>query len=109
MAIGEAKQVVVSPAEGYGDHDPAGVSAVPRTSFPPNADIQPGMQFAARAPDGTQIPVTVREVKGDEVTIDVNHPLAGKTLHFDVKVTSVRQATDEELSHGHAHGPGGAH
>jgi FKBP-type peptidyl-prolyl cis-trans isomerase SlyD len=109
LGTGDSKQVVVSPAEGYGDHDPAGVQAVPRASFPAEADIQPGMQFAARAPDGSQIPVTVRDVKGDQVTIDVNHPLAGKTLHFDVKVASVREATADELSHGHAHGPGGAH
>ncbi|MGA9524629.1 MAG: peptidylprolyl isomerase [Myxococcaceae bacterium] len=109
MGLGDSKQVVVSPAEGYGNHDPAGVQAVPRTAFPPNAEIQPGTQFAARAPDGSQVPVTVRDVQGEQVTIDVNHPLAGKTLHFDVKVTSVRQATQEELSHGHAHGPGGAH
>ncbi len=109
MGSGDSKQVVVSPTDGYGDHDPAGLQTVPRTAFPPSADIQAGMQFAARAPDGSQVPVTVRDVKGDQVTIDVNHPLAGKTLHFDVKVQSVRDATQEELSHGHAHGPGGAH
>ena len=64
------------------------------------------MQLAAQGPQGA-IPVTVAEVKDDSVVIDFNHPLAGKDLTFDVEIIEVRDATDEEKSHGHAHGPGG--
>jgi FKBP-type peptidyl-prolyl cis-trans isomerase SlyD len=109
LSEGDSRQVVVKPADGYGDHDPAGIQAVPRAAFPAGMDVKEGMQFGARAPDGSQVPVTVKKVEGDQVTIDANHPLAGKTLHFDVKVKSVRQATEEEMQHGHAHGAGGAH
>jgi FKBP-type peptidyl-prolyl cis-trans isomerase SlyD len=109
LSEGDSRQVVVRPADGYGDHDPAGIQAVPRAAFPADMEIREGMQFGARAPDGTQVPVTVKKVEGDQVTIDANHPLAGKTLHFDVKVKSVRAATAEEMQHGHAHGEGGAH
>ncbi|HEY0095347.1 MAG TPA: peptidylprolyl isomerase, partial [Archangium sp.] len=69
----------------------------------------PGVTISAQTADGDVIPITVRELKGDQVVVDLNHPLAGKTLHFDVTVREVRQATAEELEHGHAHGPGGAH
>ncbi len=77
--------------------------------FPPNADLQPGMTISAQTETGDIIPITVRELKGDKVVVDLNHPMAGKTLHFDVTVREVRAATDEEKEHGHAHGPGGAH
>ena len=109
MSAGDSKKVVVQPADGYGQHDPRGVQEVPRQAFPQGAPLEAGATFAAQAPDGSRIPVTVKEVKPDSVTVDLNHPLAGKTLHFDVTVKEVREATDEEKEHGHAHGPGGAH
>jgi FKBP-type peptidyl-prolyl cis-trans isomerase SlyD len=108
MAAGEAKQVVVQPGEGYGEYDNRGVQEVPRAMFPPNADLQVGMMVTAQTPQG-EIPFVIKEVKKDSVVIDLNHPLAGKTLHFDVTVREVRGATSEELEHGHAHGPGGHH
>jgi len=109
MNVGESKKVVVAPSQGYGEHDMRGVQTVPRSMFPPNAPLQPGMSISAQTEGGDVIPITIRELKGDSVVVDLNHPLAGKTLHFDVTVREVRPATAEELEHGHAHGPGGAH
>ena len=104
LIAGHSGKFVVGPKEGYGEHDPRGVQEVPKTSFPPGADIKEGMEFLAEGPDGDAIPVSVKEVKKDSVVIDLNHPLAGKTLHFDITVKDVRKATDEELEHGHVHG-----
>jgi len=109
LSAGDAKQVVVAPAQGYGEHDVRGLQEVPRTMFPPGAPLEPGQSISAQTADGDVIPITIRELKGDSVVVDLNHPLAGKTLHFDVKVKDVRTATAEEMEHGHAHGPGGAH
>jgi FKBP-type peptidyl-prolyl cis-trans isomerase SlyD len=109
MAAGESKKVVVAPSQAYGEHDQRGLQTVPRAMFPPNAQLQAGMSVSAQTEGGDVIPITIREVKGDQVVVDLNHPLAGKTLHFDVTVREVRQATDEELQHGHAHGPGHEH
>ena len=108
MSVGESKQVVVPPGLGYGEHDPRGLQEVPRAMFPADAPLRPGLTLQAQTEKGV-IPITVRELKADSVVVDLNPPLAGKTLHFDVTVKQVRQATSEELHHGHAHGPGGAH
>lgn len=107
LAVGDRRQVVVAPGEGYGVHDPKGVQEVPRTAFPPEFRPQVGMELTAEGPDGEPVPFSVREVGLETVVIDLNHPLAGKTLHFDVTVREVRAATPEELEHGHAHGPHG--
>lgn len=107
LSAGDSRKVVVSPGEGYGEHDPRGVQEVPREAFPTGASIEAGMEFVAQSPDGGHMPVSVKEVKGDKVVIDLNHPLAGKTLHFDVTVKEVREATAEEKEHGHAHGAHG--
>lgn len=107
LSIGDQKQVVVAPGDGYGEHDPRGVQEVPRAAFPAEFDPQPGMELTAEGPDGEPVPFAVREVRPESVVIDLNHPLAGKTLHFDVTVREVRAATAEELEHGHAHGAHG--
>lgn len=99
----------VAPEDGYGERQGPGPQPVDRTAFPADADIQEGMMFNAEMPDGALITLWVTEIKGDEVFVDQNHPLAGETLHFDVEVMDVRDATPEELLHGHAHGPGGHH
>ena len=78
----------------------------PREMFEGVDRVEPGMQFQAQTPAGTQI-VTVRQVSDESVTVDANHPLAGVALNFEVDVVEVRDATDEELSHGHVHGPEG--
>ena len=105
-APGEQFNVTIPPEQGYGEKDPNMVQAVPRANFGGITQIDPGMQFQARTPEGSRV-VTVVDVAPDTVTIDANHPLAGKTLHFDVSVVGVRDASPEELQHGHAHGPGG--
>ena len=109
LSVGDQKQVVIAPADGYGEHDPRGLQEVPRTAFPPGFEPQVGMELTAEGPNGEPVPFTVREVKPEAVVIDLNHPLAGKTLHFDVTVREVRQATEEEIAHGHAHGADGPH
>jgi FKBP-type peptidyl-prolyl cis-trans isomerase SlyD len=107
--VGAKIQVIVAPADGYGLRDPKGVQKAPRSSFPDDAEVVAGMRFAAQGPDQQVVPVWVTEVSADEVTIDFNHPLAGKILGFAVTVIDLRAATGEELKHGHPHGPGGHH
>ena len=103
---GDSFQVVVPAAEGYGEHNPDMMQAVPRAAFPAGIDIQPGMQFEAQGPMGP-ITVVVKAADPETVTIDANHPLAGMPLHFDIEVVEVREASVEEVLHGHVHGPGG--
>jgi FKBP-type peptidyl-prolyl cis-trans isomerase SlyD len=98
-------KVTVAPEQGYGQRDEKMVQPVPRDRFPIK-DIKVGMQFQATGPQG-QLPVMVVAVDDQNVTIDANHPLAGVPLTFDVTVREVRDATPEELSHGHVHGAGG--
>lgn len=105
--IGEELSVTVAPEEAYGVHDATRIQEVPREMFPADQDIEAGMQFHAQGPDGQSLMVTVAKIEGDTVTVDGNHPLAGVQLNFDVKIMEVREATSEELDHGHVHGPGG--
>ena len=98
----------IAPADGYGEYDKSLVQRVPRRALKGVGNIQVGMQLHAQSPQGTRA-VTVTQIAGDMVTIDGNHPLAGQNLNFDVEVTEVRAATEEELAHGHVHGPGGHH
>jgi FKBP-type peptidyl-prolyl cis-trans isomerase SlyD len=105
---GEKLSVKVSPAEGYGEYDKALLQRVPRRSFKGVADMRVGMQFQMQA-GGHPRTVTVTQVQGDMVTVDGNHPLAGQNLNFEIEITEVRAATEEELAHGHVHGPGGHH
>lgn len=100
-------QVVVEPTEGYGEFDESLRQQVPRSEFADIEDLAVGMQFRVNAEDDEFIVVTVVDVNDNEVTIDGNHQLAGVTLHFDVKVREIRDATEEEIEHGHPHGPGG--
>lgn len=97
----------VGPEKGYGVRDEKQIQKVPRSAFG-GQEIKKGMQFSAGGNHGSQV-VTVTEVGPDTVTIDANHPLAGVELNFDVEVMEVRNATSEELAHGHVHGPGGHH
>ncbi len=104
----ESLSVSVPPSEGYGEYDEAQIVDVPRSQFEGVADLAVGMQFTASAPEGQRV-VTVTKVEDDMVTVDGNHALAGQTLNFDVKIVDVRDATADELSHGHVHGAGGYH
>jgi FKBP-type peptidyl-prolyl cis-trans isomerase SlyD len=104
---GDEMSVSINPEEGYGVRDDEKLQQVAREMFPPEQDIEAGMQFHAEGPDGQTIVVTVAAVEGDQVTIDGNHPLAGVQLNFDVKIMDIRDASSEELEHGHVHGPEG--
>jgi len=106
---GDKLNVRVEPSDGYGERDDGLVQQVPRRAFGGAPNVQPGMQFHAQTSQGQTRVVTVTRIQGDMVTVDGNHPLAGENLHFDVEVTEVRDATEEELEHGHVHGPGGHH
>jgi FKBP-type peptidyl-prolyl cis-trans isomerase SlyD len=107
-AAGDRLDVTVAPEQGYGPRDERLVQIVPRTKFGDVQGLAPGMQVRATGQRGPRM-VTVVRVDRDFVTIDGNHPLAGRTLHFSVEVAEVRKATHEEVAHGHAHGPDGHH
>jgi FKBP-type peptidyl-prolyl cis-trans isomerase SlyD len=102
-SAGEQIQVTVPPEEGYGEFDEAMIQVIPREAFEGIDDIQPGMQFQAENPEGQLQIVCVKEIADEGITIDANHPLAGQVLNFDVTVEEVREATAEELEHGHVH------
>jgi FKBP-type peptidyl-prolyl cis-trans isomerase SlyD len=108
-STGDAVNVTIQPKDGYGERDEKMIQSVPRTAFQGVQDIQPGMQFQAQAPNGQRMIVRVVEVSDNEVKIDANHPLAGVPLTFAVTIRDVRDSTQEEKDHGHAHGPGGHH
>ena len=109
MAAGESKDVVVSAADGYGEVDPAAIIDVPRSEFPPSITLEPGVTLQVQDNEGNVMLAQIREVGADTVKLDFNHPLAGKDLHFNVKIAGLRNATDEELAHGHVHSEGHAH
>ena len=103
---GEDVSVTITPEEGYGERDDSMVMQIPREQFEGADQIEPGMQFQAETDEGVRI-LTVLEAGDQEVTVDGNHPLAGVTLNFNVNVVEVRDASQEELDHGHVHGPDG--
>lgn len=98
--------VSIPPEKGYGKRSEQMVHVVDKSNFEAGANIEVGMQFQAQMDHGMQL-LTVLKVDDDKVTLDGNHPLADQTLHFDVDIKDVREATAEELEHGHVHGPGG--
>lgn len=106
---GEELEVLVSPKDGYGEADPAKVQVVERSEFPPDMELEVGMQFGAEDEDGEEVVIWVTAIEGQRVTVSGNHPLAGETLNYRVKVLAVRAATRDELTHGHVHGPHGHH
>lgn len=108
-AVGDQLEVTLQPGDAYGEFDEELVQQVPLDAFEGVEQIEPGMQFEARSPEGATQVVMVQEVTDEAVVVNGNHPLAGQVLHFDVSVEEVRAATDEEKAHGHVHGPGGAH
>jgi FKBP-type peptidyl-prolyl cis-trans isomerase SlyD len=105
---GTKLSVKIAPADGYGERDDGLVQRVPRRQFG-GASVATGMQFQAQTSSGEARVATVVGVVGDMVTVDMNHPLAGETLNFEVEITEIREASQEELEHGHVHGPGGHH
>ena len=106
--VGDKFQVSVSPEQGYGLRDEERTQRVPKKYFQDGDRLKPGMVTMLRSQQGVH-QVTVIKVGATVVDIDGNHPLAGKTLNFDIEITDVRDASAEELAHGHVHGPGGHH
>ena len=109
MSVGEHKKVTVAPSEGYGEEDPEAFADIPRKEFPEDIPLELGTELQLRNEDGDELEAYIDSVGEDIVRLNFNHPLAGKVLHFDVAVTALRQATPEELDHGHVHDHGHAH
>jgi len=97
---------VIEPKDAYGEYNPAITQVIPRESFG-DVEIEVGMQFHAESDDDQPVLITISEINGDDITIDGNPALAVVTLHYDVDVMDIRDATEEELSHGHVHSPDG--
>jgi FKBP-type peptidyl-prolyl cis-trans isomerase SlyD len=106
LAVGARLSAAVPPAEGYGEANPEGRQRIPKSAFGGIA-LEPGLELYTHGPDGSPLPLWVVGVGIDTVEVDFNHPLAGQTLHFAVEVLALRDATADEMTHGHAHGPTG--
>ncbi|MCF7804073.1 MAG: peptidylprolyl isomerase [Candidatus Marinimicrobia bacterium] len=100
MEVGEEKTVTLKAEDAYGEYDDEAVTEVPRNKFPEDEEIKPGMEFVAQVPDQEERVVKVKNVSSDAVTIDFNHPLAGKKLKFNVFVQEVREAEEGDYSSG---------
>jgi len=105
-SAGDKFNVSIEPEGAYGERDEELVQTISRDEFPPDQKLEPGMQFHAQSEGGTQL-ITIMEIGDDEISIDANHPLAGERLNFDVELLEVREATEDEKSHGHVHDPDG--
>jgi len=105
-AVGDSLQVSIKPEDAYGMRDDSMVRVVPKEAFGDEVELEVGMVFQSSGEQGPKM-IVVTGIDGEEVTVDGNHPLAGEHLNFDVEVVGVRDATAEELDHGHIHGPGG--
>jgi FKBP-type peptidyl-prolyl cis-trans isomerase SlyD len=103
MSVGESKEVVIEPEAGYGEIDPENIAEIPHDQFPAEIPLEPGVELELKDEDGEIIDARIVAVEGDLVRLDFNHPLAGERLHFQVKVLDLREATSEELDHGHVH------
>lgn len=108
QSAGDSLQVDVPPSEGYGERQGPGAQAVPRSQMPEGVELQVGMPLQASGSDGQTVVLWVTELTDDTVFVDLNHPLAGKTLHFDVQIVAVRGSTAVEKQHGHPHGMDGS-
>lgn len=104
MKIGDSKQVTVAPEDGYGPVDKDAFLEISRDEFPEDIPLEVGIELDLRDEDGDVMSATISNVQGDLVELDLNHPLAGETLQFDVKISGLRLPTKEELAHGHVHG-----
>ena len=107
LKVGDKKEVTVEPKDGYGEIMTDLKMEVDRKAFPTDQKIATGMQFMAELADGKKHPFNVVDIKDDKIHVDGNHPLAGQQLNFDVEIAEVREASAEEVEHGHAHGVGG--
>ena len=104
---GEKREFLLEPERAYGPHIPDGIKEMPKDQFPEGIEV--GMMLYAELENGQQIPFVIKEINEDTISADLNHPLAGKHLNFNVEVLDLREGSEEELAHGHVHGPGGHH
>lgn len=104
MAVGDSKKVIVTAEDGYGEVDEEAFIEAPRSEFPEDMPIKPGVELELSGPEGQPMYARIESLEGKTVVLNMNHPLAGKELHFDIKVVGLRDATEEEMDHGHAHG-----
>lgn len=109
LEVGATKTVEVGPADAYGEHDATKVETLPRGAFERVQNLEVGMLLQAQDPQGQTFTVRVMDIREDTVVIDANHPLAGETLTFEIEVLDIRDATSEELTHGHIHEDGEHH
>ena len=109
MQVGDKSTVTLVAKDAYGEYKEENIQQLERNQFPEDVDLQEGMEFVATEDDGKQAIFYIKEVGEDNVTIDFNHSLAGRDLTFDLELLEVRDASPEELEHGHAHGPGHHH
>lgn len=107
--VGFKSKVEIPPDQAYGQRHESLLQVVDKSAFPAGAELEVGMRFHAHGADGSDMSIMIAKIDGSNVHIDGNHPLAGQTLFFDVEVMSARDATADEILHGHAHGPGGHH
>jgi FKBP-type peptidyl-prolyl cis-trans isomerase SlyD len=104
MKVGDSKDVEILPEEGYGEYDPDDIEEIDIQEFPPDFPMELGAEVPVSDEEGNMLIAYVREITADHVTLDFNHLLAGKKLFFSVEIVGVRDATEEELEHGHPHG-----
>jgi FKBP-type peptidyl-prolyl cis-trans isomerase SlyD len=109
MKVGETKDVVIPPADAYGEFDEEAFMEVPRSAFPADIPVEEGAELTVKDDTGQARYARIDAIHGDNVTLNFNHPLAGDMLHFNVKVVGLREPTEEELEHGHVHQDGGHH
>lgn len=110
MTLEDEQQVVVEPELAYGEYDPDAKETVPLDVFPDDMELELGMTIDLYDEEtDAAVEATVAEIRADEVLLDLNHPLAGETLRFSVRIVELRAATREELDHGHVHVPGHEH
>ena len=109
MKVGESKSVVVPPETGYGEVDKDSIDEIQVSEFPEGVNPEVGMELELKDKEGNEMYGRVLSIQDDTVTVDFNHPLAGKELHFEVKIADLRAATGEELAHGHVHAHGHHH
>ena len=106
MGLGESKNVIVPALQGYGETDEDAYAEIPRTQFPAEIPLEPGTPLQLCDHEGQILDAIIDDIQDEVVRLNFNHPLAGKELHFHVRVVNLRDATEEEISHGHVHGNG---
>lgn len=108
MEKGQSKTVTVQPEHAYGHRRDELLHVVPKSGFQGDEEMQIGMQVQLETEQGPTI-ASIAKIEGEDITLDLNHPLAGETLTFEISIADIREATKDEISHGHVHGPGGHH